>query len=327
MFSRKKRDKGRGSTDLRLFFATDVHGSERCFRKFLNAGKFYDVQHLILGGDITGKVLIPIVRTPRGWSAHYHDHEYIDIGDAEKAELETRIRDNGQYPVTGERDELEALADEAHRDTVFTQVVAESIERWVALAEDRLRGTGIRCYITPGNDDFWEIDAPLQSSDVVEFVEGKRVRISDGHEMITTGFSNITPWDSPRELDEPQLRERIDAMFAEVEDPPNLIAVLHPPPWGTDLDKAPELTSDLVVTMEGNEPKLTSVGSTAVREFLVEAQPLLGLHGHVHESKAAALLGSTLVLNPGSEYTQGTLCGALVALGDRDVVSHQFIVG
>ena len=181
---------------------------------------------------------------------------------------------------------------------MFTQVVAESIERWVALAEDRLRGTGIRCYITPGNDDFWEIDAPLQSSDVVEFVEGKRVRISDGHEMITTGFSNITPWDSPRELDEPQLRERIDAMFAEVEDPPNLIAVLHPPPWGTDLDKAPELTSDLVVTMEGNEPKLTSVGSTAVREFLVEAQPLLGLHGHVHESKAAALLGSTLVPEP-----------------------------
>ena len=132
VFSRKKREKGRGPTDLRLFFATDVHGSERCFRKFLNAGKFYDVQHLILGGDITGKVLIPIVRTPRGWSAHYHDHEYIDIDDAEKAELETRIRDNGQYPVTGERDELEALADETHRDTVFTQVVAESIERWVA---------------------------------------------------------------------------------------------------------------------------------------------------------------------------------------------------
>ena len=47
----------------------------------------------------------------------------------------------------------------------------------------------------------------------------------------------------------------------------------------------------------------------------------------MHESKAAALLGSTLVLNPGSEYTQGTLCGALVALGDREVVSHQFIVG
>jgi uncharacterized protein len=327
LFTRRQRTESRGSTDLRLFFATDVHGSERCFRKFLNAGKFYGVEHLILGGDITGKVLIPIVRTPRGWSAHYSDHEYIDIGNGERIDLEKRIRDNGQYPIVGERDELEALEDEAHRETVFTHAVVESITRWVELAEERLRGSGIRCYITPGNDDFPEIDAPLKGSDVVEFVEGRCLRISDNHEMITTGFSNITPWDSPRELDEPQLRACIDAMFAEVADPPNLLAVLHPPPFGTDLDKAPELTVDLVVRMQGNEPKLTSVGSTAVRSFIEERQPLVGLHGHVHESKAAAYLGSTLCLNPGSEYTQGTLCGALVSLGDRSIVSHQFVVG
>src|SRR5947209_532646 len=154
LLSRARGRKSRGSGDLRLFFATDVHGSERCFRKFLNAGKFYGVEHLILGGDITGKVLIPIVRTPRGWSAHYNDREYIDIGDGERAELEKRVRDNGQYPISGERDELEALEDEARRQVVFTHAVVESITRWVDLAEERLRGTGIRCYITPGNDDF-----------------------------------------------------------------------------------------------------------------------------------------------------------------------------
>jgi len=327
LLSRKRRDESRGSADLRLFFATDVHGSERCFRKFLNAAKFYDVEHLILGGDITGKVLIPIVRTPRGWSAHYHDHEYIDIDDDQRGELERRIRDNGQYPVVGERDELVALEDEAHREQVFTRAVVDSIERWVTLAEERLRGTGVRCYITPGNDDFWEIDAPLTGSDVVEFVEGRCVRLSDNHEMITTGYSNITPWNSPRELDEPELRRRIDAMFADVTDAPNLVAVLHPPPYGTDLDKAPELTADLRVKMEGNEPKLASVGSTAVRDFIAERQPLIGLHGHVHESKGADFVGSTLCVNPGSEYTQGTLCGALVALGDQRVVSHQLVVG
>jgi Icc-related predicted phosphoesterase len=267
------------------------------------------------------------VRTPRGWSAHYADHEYIDIDDDERIELEKRIRDNGQYPVIGERDELEALADEGHREEVFTRTVVDNISRWVDMAEERLRGTGIRCYITPGNDDFPEIDAPLQSSDVVEFVEGRCVRISDDHEMITTGYSNITPWDSPRELDESELRARIDGMFAEVSDPPNLVAVLHPPPYGTDLDKAPELSEDLRVQMEGNEPRLASVGSKAVREFIEERQPLIGLHGHVHESKAAERLGATLCLNPGSEYTLGTLCGALVVLGDRTVVSHQFIVG
>jgi uncharacterized protein len=327
LFSRGRGDRSRSSQGLRLFFATDVHGSDRCFRKFLNAGKFYDVQHLILGGDITGKVLIPIVRTPRGWSVHYADHEYIDIGDGERIELEKRIRDNGHYPVTGERDELEALADEGYREEVFTRTVVDNISRWVDMAEERLRGTGIRCYITPGNDDFPEIDAPLQGSDVVEFVEGRCVRIGDGHEMITTGYSNITPWDSPRELDEPELRARIEAMFAEVVDPPNLLAVLHPPPYGTDLDKAPELDEGLRVQMEGNEPRLASVGSKAVRAFIEERQPLIGLHGHVHESKAAERLGATLCLNPGSEYTLGTLCGALVVLGDRTVVSHQFIVG
>lgn len=327
LFSRKGERRSRGPAGLRLFFATDVHGSERCFRKFLNAGRFYDVQHLILGGDITGKVLIPIVRTPRGWSAHYNDREYIDIGESERLELETRIRDNGQYPVVGERDELEALADEAHREQIFTRTVVESIGRWVELAEERLRGSGIRCFVTPGNDDFPEIDAPLMGSDVVEFVEGRCVRLDERHEMITTGYSNITPWASPRELDEEHLGARIEAMYAEVSDPANLVAVLHPPPYGTDLDKAPELSEDLVVRMEGGEPRLTSVGSTAVREFIERRQPLLGLHGHVHESKAASLLGSTLCLNPGSEYTQGTLCGALVALGDREVVSHQFVVG
>ena len=73
--------------------------------------------------------------------------------------------------------------------------------------------------MTPGNDDFWEIDEPLLQAERVQFVEGRRVRLDDHHEMITTGYSNITPWRSPRELPEPELAERIQAMFAGVEDP------------------------------------------------------------------------------------------------------------
>jgi uncharacterized protein len=312
---------------LRLFFATDVHGSDRCFRKFLNAGKFYGVQHLLLGGDITGKVLIPIVRTGRGWSTHYNDNEYVDIADDERAQLEQRIRDSGHYPVLGERDELEALRDEQRRDAAFRAAVVEGIGRWVDLAEERLRGTGIRCFITPGNDDFWDIDEPLQGSDVVEFVEGKCVRLDDHHEMITTGFSNITPWASPRELSERELGERLEQMFAQVSVPERLVAVLHAPPYGSDLDKAPEIDADFNVTMEAGSPKLVSVGSTAVREFIERHQPLLGLHGHVHESKAAEMIGRTLCLNPGSEYTEGTLCGAIVTLDADRVLSYQFVVG
>ena len=72
---------------------------------------------------------------------------------------------------------------------------------------------------------------------------------------------------------------------------------------------------------------MIGVGSIAVRRFVEERQPLIALHGHVHESQGVERLGRTICLNPGSEYNDGTLCGAIVRIGDRQVVSHQFVVG
>jgi Icc-related predicted phosphoesterase len=320
----RSRDRDRG---VRLFFVTDIHGSERCFRKFLNAGAFYDVDYLILGGDITGKTLVPVERSARGFTINFRDHRYADVDEAEAREIEQRIRDVGQYPVRGERDELEALHDEARREQAFRAAMVQSAKRWGDLAAERLAGSHIRCFVAPGNDDYFEIDEPLEQAEAIEFAENRCIRLDDRHEMITTGYSNITPWESPRELDEDALGERIEAMFAQVSDPENLIAVLHPPPRGTDLDQAPEIDADFRVQMEAGVPKLIPVGSSAVRDFIEHRQPLLGLHGHVHESKAEQLLGRTLCINPGSEYTEGTLCGALVSIADRRVLTHQLVVG
>jgi Icc-related predicted phosphoesterase len=319
-----KQPRARGT---RILFVTDVHGSERCFRKFVNGGAFYGVDHLILGGDITGKSLVPIERTARGYRATFLDHRYEDVDEAELARLERLIRDHGQYPIVGERDELEALHDEATREAAFRRTAVEGIARWVEFAEERLDGSGIRCFVTPGNDDFPEIDEPLRASSTVEFVEGACVQLDERHEMITTGYSNRTPWDTPRELDEPELAQRVEAMFADVSDPSNLVAVLHPPPRDSRLDQAPEIDADFRVQMEGGAPRLTSVGSSAVRSFIEQHQPLVGLHGHVHESKGMQLIGRTLCINPGSEYSDGTLCGALLALGDGAVISHQLVTG
>ena len=310
-----------------LFFATDIHGSERCFRKFLNAAKFYGVGNLVLGGDITGKTLVPIEQTQRGFSASLLGHDYVDLDTAERGELEARIRDMGRYPVVGERDELDALADEAHMEEVFCTAVVESMRRWVELAEERLAGTGIRCFVAPGNDDYWEIDEALRGSEVVEFVEGSRVRLDERHEMITTGYSNRTPWDSPRELDEAELLALLERMYGEVEDPDGLICVFHPPPSGTELDQAPAIDAEFKVVLENGEPKMINVGSTAVRKFFLERQPLLGLHGHVHDSRAEQRLGRTLCLNPGSQYSEGVLMGAIVRLSDSGIASNQFVVG
>lgn len=324
LFSRKSK----GDADaVRMCFVTDIHGSERCFKKFLNAGRFYDVRHIILGGDITGKTMVPIERSGSGWRASYGDHSYDDLSERERIDLEQLIRDNGQYPVTGERDELAELFSEKQRDQTFETVVLESIRRWVALAEERLAGTGIRCYVTPGNDDFWVIDDALRDSDVVEYVEGRCVRLDERREMVTTGYSNITPWISPRELEEDALSAYLEEMYSHVEDPANLVAVLHCPPRGTELDQAPVIDAEFRVQSTGGDVRMGPVGSQAVRDFIEQHQPLLALHGHVHESKGAEQLGRTLCINPGSEYTSGVLNCAIVSLFDSKPPEYQFTTG
>jgi Icc-related predicted phosphoesterase len=294
----RRRRRAPAGDQKRISFVTDVHGSERCFRKFLNTAKFYDAQYLILGGDITGKTLIPIEKGPTGWRASFNDHDYRDMTDDESKQVEQLIRD----------------------------AVVDGMRRWMDIADERLAGTDVQCYVTPGNDDFWEIDEPLRQAERVQFVEGRRVRLDEHHEMITTGYSNITPWRSPRELPEPELAERIRGMLAEVEDPASLIAVLHPPPYGTELDQAPLIDGEFRVQTENGGVKFGSVGSTAVRDFILDAQPKLALHGHVHESQGAQRLGRTLCINPGSEYTAGALACALVTL-TGDSVEFQFTTG
>ena len=311
----------------RLCFVTDVHGSERCFKKFLNAGRFYDAQYLILGGDITGKTLVPIERSNGSWRARFGDHEYSDLTDRERAELEQLIRDQGQYPVLGTHEELLERFSEEQREQTFTDAVVAGMTRWMELAEERLGGTEIRCFVTPGNDDYWEIDDVIKSSSVVDFVEGRCVRIDDQHEMLTTGYSNITPWRSPRELEEEGLAFLLEEMFAAVEDSENLIAVLHCPPYATELDQAPMIDSEFKMKSSGGEPVMGPVGSTAVRDFIEKHQPLLGLHGHVHESKGAQHIGRTLCVNPGSEYTVGVLNCALVTKYEDGSLEHQFTSG
>jgi Icc-related predicted phosphoesterase len=313
--------------ETRIFFASDVHGSDVCFRKFLNAGRFYGVQHLILGGDITGKAIVPVERRSGGYAVAFQDDVYTNLDDAGTAAVEKKIRDAGLYPLRGERDELLALEDPEYRDRVFADLIVARVGEWVALAEERLDGTGIRCFVTPGNDDLPEIDEPLRASSVVEFGEGRCIELDDTHEMITTGYSNITPWDSPRELEEDPLRDRIEAMYAHVSDPANLVAVLHPPPVGSSLDQAPAIDDEFRVRFEAGGMVMIGVGSIAVRQFIEERQPLVALHGHVHESRGAEQLGRTLCLNPGSEYTDGLLAGAIVTLANGRVVSHQFVVG
>jgi Icc-related predicted phosphoesterase len=323
-----------GEQTLRLFFATDLHGSQRAFRKFINAAKFYDVRVLIMGGDVLGKMIVPVVKDASG---RYHatlqgEREEANT-EEELQQLLGRIADQGAYTQVMSQEEYQQLeADPAALEALFHTLARRRLEEWVDFAETRLKGTGVRCYITGGNDDYADTLLPLQAPglEVVVGCEGREVSVAEQYTMISLGFSGPTPWKTPRETDEETLGRMIAEMAERVADLSRCIFNLHDPPFDSTLDICPLLdwNSDPPrQVMRGGQIVMHAAGSIAVRKAIETYQPLLGLHGHIHESPAAARLGRTLCINPGSEYGEGILRGALITLEGSQVRRYQLTSG
>lgn len=310
-----------------VFFASDIHGSNICWNKFINAGKFYNAGTIILGGDITGKAIVPIIHLGGdSFRAVLLEQETLLEGEDAVREMEKRIRSRGYYPYRTTPDEISELkARPAQLEALFTAEVHKTLEQWLAYADEKLAASGIRCLITLGNDDAFELDNLVRSSKHVQLVDGECIALDDHHEMISSGWSNPTPWHTYREAAEEQLAERYAALLARVKDPRQSVFNFHVPPFNSSLDQAPEMTADLRPRFAGNS--LVPVGSTAVRTVIEEAQPLLGLFGHIHESKGTARIGRTLCINPGSMYEQGALCGAVLSLGRNKIKTHMLTTG
>jgi Icc-related predicted phosphoesterase len=297
---------------MRIFFATDVHGSEVCWRKFLNAGAFHKADVLIMGGDMTGKAMVPIVHRDGGWQVTLQEQLHQLATEEELQAMEKRISDRGYYPVRLEPDELEAWqADQSLVDARFKDEMLRNVERWMALADERLEGKGIRCIVSPANDDMFEIDPIIAAARLVELGEANTIAL-DGIALVSTGWANPTPWKTFRELPEDELRARIDGLVAEVPDPRRSIFNFHAPPYGSNLDSAPKLDADLKYVAGGQA--LVPVGSHAVRDAINAYGPMLSLHGHIHEGRGAVKIGRTLAVNPGSTYEDGVLQAAIVDL-------------
>ena len=309
------RDKGRyRQRALRIYFATDVHGSERCFRKFLAAARIYEADALVLGGDVAGKGLIPIVADNGTLSAAVRG-EHVTLPTTERERLDAEINKLGFYPVQMEPDEIAELeADPGAVDRLFREEIVAQIQRWCDLAADRL-APEVRCIITPGNDDPIEIDAVLRDADRIECPEGELCELGPVV-LASLGDVTPTPWNTDREYSEEELAERIAAIMDQV--PPGQASVLnfHCPPYGSGLDTAPELDETLKPVVRGGRPSFVPVGSHAVREAIKRYEPVVGLHGHIHESRGAQKIGKTLCLNPGSDYTADLLRGAVVDIAE-----------
>lgn len=311
----------------KLFFATDIHGSDICWNKFLNAGKFYEADVLILGGDMTGKAVVPFIHQGgEKYKVTLLEQEFPITNADELADMRKRVRSRGYYPYLTDPDEMAELEKNPARVTeIFNAEVLKVVQQWMEIAEKKLDGTDMKVYCSPGNDDVEEVDEIVRASRRVILVEGQVTPLDDHHEMIASGWSNRTPWDTHREEDEDQLRVRYEAMIAKLKDPRNAIFNIHVPPHKSGLDEAPELDKELRPVLAGQS--LKPVGSTALRSVIERYQPLLGLHGHIHEGRGSMKIGKTLCINPGSMYEQGTLLGAIVKLGRNKIENYVLTSG
>ncbi len=313
---------------LSLYFATDVHGSEQCFRKFLNAGPAYRPDVMVLGGDIAGKAVQAVVRHDDGryrFTFRGRDYELED-GD-ELARVERLIADNGYYPWRSAPGDLDRAVADGSIDAILLDLMRERLAAWLELADQRLRPQGRPAFWMLGNDDPPELLPLLDAAPWGTHAEDRVLDLGDGHVLVSLGYSNPTPWDSYRELSEDELGARIDALFAQVEEPRRAVLNAHVPPFQSGLDEAPVLDAELTVQAAAGQVKMGAVGSTAVRAAIERHQPMASLHGHVHESAGFRRIGRTLAVNPGSDYGTGALNGAILVLDGDRVRAHQLVRG
>jgi uncharacterized protein len=324
---------GSKARPTRIFFAADLHGSQPTFRKFLGAAAFYRTDALVFGGDLMGKALVPIVRSNGVFRAHFQgrDHEF----DKDGMEAFTRsVELPGFYWHVFELEEYEQVkGDELAQLGWFQRLAAERLEAWIALAEERLEGTGVRMYLTGGNDDEPAMLETLERHDGPNVIacEDRVVELDDDHTMITVGLSTVTPWDTPREASEEVIAAAIARSASAVPDVGRCVFNLHCPPKDTPIDtclKLEKRPGELPQPIrEGGRFVTTGGGSAAVREAVGRYQPAVALHGHIHESAGRFRIGGTQCFNPGSEYVQGTLNGWIVALRGGRLFGYQHTAG
>ena len=315
----------------RVFFASDLHGSELAMNKLLNAAQFYGVKRIVIGGDITGKVLVPIIKEGNRYSLElFGEQKRVKKSGLEEVEHEIRV--NGEYYHIMERGEYEAMKDNPSEiKRLFIEEMLRSLDAFISKAHEKLRASGAKLFLIPGNDDYEEVAQYIKknSDDIVTEFDKKIVDM-DGYELLGYGYSNKTPWNTPRERDESTIQKELSALSSKA-DSSKAIYVIHVPPFDTKIDLAPELTSDMKQKVSSGYMHMRPVGSTAVRKVLEEMQPIAGLHGHIHESSGRDVIkgsgGEVPVFNPGSDYSSGILDGIIIDFDSSKITRYNFTKG
>ena len=324
----------RPGTPLRIFYASDFHGSDTTFRKFVNAGKFYQADVLICGGDLMGKTVVPVVLSAGGTRyAYLHGQRQEFESPAEIDHFKTALGKSGAYTVDVDQDEYDHLSgDKDAIEELFNKLAIERLRDWIEFASERLAGTSVKCFLGGGNDDTDEFLAELTDmpGDNLMYSESGIHALDDRHVIATVGYSSPTPWNTPREKSEDEIEAAIAELIPQLPDPACAIFNFHVPPIDSTLDRCIKLDNSVwppAPIVERGQPVFFGAGSTAVRTAIETVQPVAGLHGHIHESRGVVKLGRTMSFNAGSEYGEGLLRGLIVSIRDSRVLDYQFTSG
>ncbi|HTP02302.1 MAG TPA: hypothetical protein VMJ64_13090 [Anaerolineales bacterium] len=311
----------------RILYGSDFHGSEAVFRKFLSSGLQYKVNALMVGGDVTGKAMVPVIHQGGG---HYTGHLFgADKAAATAAELEAlkkSISSVGFYPIVLEKDEATELEGDPNKmGARFEKEMCDRVRAWMQLAEEKLTPQGITLYFMPGNDDLYSVDKVIDEFEHIRNPDMKCFELEGGYNVVGLSNANMTPWRCARDIEEAELTAKLDALTGIMPKPERTVAMIHVPPFNSTLDTCPDLDKDLKIITQGGQVVMKSAGSPAVRAWIEKVQPMLTLHGHIHESPGHTRIGRTLMVNAGSEYAEGIMKAAIINLEDGKVKGHLLV--
>jgi Icc-related predicted phosphoesterase len=314
----------------RLFHTTDLHASELVWRKTLNSASYYKVDVVLMLGDLTGKAIVPFVKKSDSewYCSPYGKQETFSSRERVEEEME-RFRNKGWYVFETNPSEVAELKTNPRRlEELFIDLMKDTLGKMLDQISKQ-NSSYAKFVVCPGNDDVFDIDEVIKSHDEVVYPLGSVINIDSKREMISCEYVNPTPWRTPRECTEEELEKRLGKEFDRIKMKENLICNFHAPPYNSGLDNAPRLDKDLKPVMDFGNPVLESVGSKAVLRVIQDYQPLLGLHGHIHESPGHMKIGRTICMNPGSEYQTGTISGYVIDLPNAsdDEVKYWRVTG
>ena len=313
---------------LRLIQAADFHGSNAAFRKFMSAIRQHGAQHAIITGDLTGKAIVPIIRRNGGYEGWLFGNRETPETEAELAAFQKKIGDVGMYDHVCDAAEATALdADPAALHALFVDKMNARLAEWLEFSAEYLTPLGVPLWVIPGNDDDLSVDPILAASSYAKNVDHQVVELDEHHELVSLGDTSMTPWECPRDYPESHMVPTVRGLFEQVRNPSGAIVNMHCPPRDTSIDQAPKLNDRLEIEFEGGQVVMASAGSAAIRRGLEALQPVLSLHGHIHEARGTHRVGRTLCLNPGSEYAEGIMKAAIVNLEPDRVRGYQLISG